>query len=292
VESPPPDALILRPMTQEDLADMVALARSQGRNVTADEYERFLALEGARGFVVTRNGELLGAATAMRYFEHGFLGPVLLRDDADATGIAIALLAQLIEAIQRDGCQVVDAEAAGTEEVILGRMGFQLVRHTLVMERSGAGAAQASAAGSVPMQDHHLLDVGALDAEVVGYGRKEYIMALRRDFPAGARVVERDGELAGFVLLRRSPRGFHLGPLVTRPRDLDAARALVRDAIATAPDAAVVALVPDGEPFVSLLEAEGFRGVGELARMRAGGEQAPGDLAAATEWALGGRITG
>ncbi|HUR68710.1 MAG TPA: hypothetical protein VM370_05640 [Candidatus Thermoplasmatota archaeon] len=291
----PPGALLLRPLTKEDLPPLLALARAQGRNVTEQEYERFLSLEGARAFVITRDGALLGAATAMRYYEHGFLGPLLLRDDEQAastaaTGVAIALLAQLIERIQSEGVHVIEAEAAGVEELILGRMGFEVVRRTLVLERPGAPA--RGFAGSLPMEDQHLLDVGALDADVVGYGRKEYLLALRRDMPDGARVVERDGDVVGFVLLRRAPRGYHLGPLVTRAGDSDAAGMLVQDALAATAGAPVVALAPDEAPVIALLEKEGFRRVGELARMRAGGADAPGTRAPATQWALGGRITG
>lgn len=284
----PDGALLLRPMEKEDLSALLQLARRGGRNVTHDEYDRFLGLEGARGYVVTQDGLLVGAGTGMRYYEHAFLGPLLLGETADATGVAIALLAQLIETFQTDGVHVIDAEAATAEEVILTRMGFHLVRRTVILER---GAAPAPARmGSLAMGQEHLLDVGALDAEAVGYGRKQYLMALRDETPEGARVVEREGEVAGFVLIRRATRGYHLGPLVTRAGDADIARTLVRDALAAAGHEPVVALVPEDSRALPVLEAEGFRPVGDLARMRAGSADPP--TTTATQWALGGRITG
>lgn len=285
VQGIPPDALVLRPMTGEDVPAVAALAQHQGRNVGADDYRRFLGLEGARAFVLLRDGALLGAATAMRYFEHAFLGPVLLRDDAD--GLAIALLAQLVEAMQRDGVLVIEAEAAPMESTILARMGFATLRATTILERGPGGRAEA--AGTASMSREHVLDVGSLDADAVGYGRKEYLMALMREVPEGARVLERDGDVQGFVLLRRAPRGYALGPLVTRAPDLEVAAALVRDALTIAAGERVVMLVPETSPLLATLEREGFRPVGTLARMRAGTRtQAP----AATEWALGSRITG
>jgi len=282
----PADALILRPMTAEDVEGVGALAQQRGRNVGAEDYARFLALEGARGFVLSRDGMLLGVGTVMRYFDHAFLGPILLRADAD--GLAIALLAQLVEAMQRDGVGTLEAEAGTAEEPILARMGFALVRRTLVLERQAGGRADAT--GTVRMEAHHLLDVGALDAAAVGYGRKEYLLALARELPAAARVVEREGDVVGYALLRRAPRGYALGPVVTRGADPDAAAALVRDALSAAAGAPVVILVPEESALLPALEREGFRPVGSLARMRAGPTPSAGGEA--TEWALGSRITG
>lgn len=282
----PANALVLRPMGPEDVDAVGSLALDQGRNVDARDYARFLALEGARGFVLVRDGALLGAATVMRYFEHAVLGPVILRHDAD--GLAIALLAHLIEAMQRDGVTTIEAEAGAGEAPILARMGFDTIRRTLVMERTAGGIAANE--GSVAMQVHHLLDVGSLDAAAVGWGRKEYIAALARELPNAARVLERDGDVVGFALVRRAPRGFALGPIVTRAGDSAAAMALLRDALSAAVGERVVVLVPEGSALLPTLEREGFREVGSLSRMRAG---PPGEARAdATEWAMGSRITG
>lgn len=284
----PPNALVLRPMEAADVPAIGALATEQGRNVDARDYERFLALEGARGFVLVQGsgGVLLGAATAMRYFEHAVLGPVLLRHDGD--GLAIALLAHLVEAMQRDGVTIIEAEAGAGEEPILARMGFEAMRRTLVMERSAGGIVEG--AGSVAMEPHHLLDVGSLDAAAVGYGRKQYLAALARELPAAARVLEHEGDVVGFALLRRAPRGFALGPIVTRAETVDDAVTLMRDALNAAAGERVVMLVPETSAIVPALEREGFRAVGSLVRMRAG--PAPSVRADATEWAVGSRITG
>lgn len=285
---PDEDPILLKPMRPEDVASLVALAHAQGRNLHADEYARFLALEGAHGLVLVRDGTLLGAATAIRYFDHGFLGPVIVGGEGD--GLVIALLARLIEGLQRDGARIIEAEAASLEEAVLARMGFARVRRTLILEREPG--AQSGPLQTTQMALHHALDIGALDAAVAGFGRKQYLLALQRDFPSGARVVERGGEVDGYVLLRRSRRGFHLGPLVTRPDSPDAARALLEDALSQAKGWPVVALVPDGGEAATLLLGHGFAEVGSLSRMRAGTTGELPTEGAATEWVVGGRLTG
>gem|GEM_PF-5889303 len=285
------DALELRPMAEGDLADLLAFAHAQGRNVHREEYARFLALEGARGFVLRQQGSLAGAITAIRYFEHGFLGPVLAPGGAD--GLAIALLAHAIEGLQRGGASLLEAEATEEERAILARMGFHALRSTLVLERP-AGAGSGAATRTERLGPGDFLDLGALDAAAVGYGRKEFLYALMQDYPEGARVVRGGGDVHGYAFLRRSRRGYHLGPLVTREGDLESARALLSDAAALAAGWPLVALAPEESPLVGALSEAGFAPVGRLTRMRAGapGREVAGDATRATEWLVGSRITG
>lgn len=277
-------------MTPEDLKPLAALAASQNRNLHPAEYERFLSLEGAHGLVVYQGDRLLGAITLIRYFDRGFLGPFIMADGPDAVGLALVMASQAIEWLQRVGVPHIEAEASEEEAILLERIGFARVRRTLVLERPPAPAAPAGA--TTPMEPRHLLDIGTLDAAVVGHGRKEFIQSLQRDIPQGARVVEQGGEVQGYALLRRSRRGHHLGPVVTVEGDDAMAARLVRDVVAAAPTWPVVTLVPEGSALLPALRDAGFAEVGSLVRMRAGEAPSPAEPAAATEWAVGSRITG
>lgn len=272
-------------MTSDDLGALDAMCAS--RNVHRREYERFIGLEGAHGLVAAVEGHVIGAVTAMRYFEHAFLGPVLTHADQDAVGVSLALVAGAVEGLQRSGATIIEAQATRDEAVVLGNLGFEAVGHTVVMER--AAAALAAHDGTRAMREDDLLDVGALDADAAGFGRKEYLAWLRREHPDGARVVERDGEVAGYALARRSRRGWHLGPLVTRGADAEAAASLARAVVAPVASWPVVALASDDDA-AALLRGVGFERVGGLVRMRAG-ERPPMD-GAVRQWALGGRMTG
>lgn len=287
----PADALELRAMTPDDLPDVLALAHEQGRNVHREEYARFLGLEGAHGFVLARDGRLHGAITAIRYFENAFLGPALVPHGAD--GLAIALMAHAIEGLQRGGPCLIDAEAA-EESAILARMGFAPTRTTLVLERAPASG-EAAPTRTERLTPADFLDLGVLDAAVFGHGRKEFLYALMQDHPEGARVVRRDGDVAGYAFLRRSRRGYHLGPLVTKEGAQDVARDLLADALALSAGWPVVTLAPEGSPLLLDLEKAGFEVVASLRRMRAGTPGRESDEfppARATEWLVGSRLTG
>ena len=273
-------------MTPDDLPALEPLVA--GRNVHPSEYARFLALEGAHGLVLEHEGRLLAAVTVLRAFEHGVVGPLLAAPGWESAGVHLVLLAHALEGLQRSGVPFVEAEATPQEAVVLEGLGFRRLRGTLVMERAPAPADAAFRTRA--MDEGDLLDVGALDAEAAGYGRKEFLAALRRDYPDGARVTEDAAGVSGYALMRRSRRGFHLGPLVTREPDGEAAEALLRDALARAGARPVVALLPAGGGLAPALARAGFEAVGELVRMRAGRrDEAP---AGATEWLVGSRITG
>lgn len=277
-------------MTPADIADLEPLVA--GRNVGRREYERFLGLEGAHGLVFEAEGRLLAAVTAIRYFEHGFVGPVLAAPGAEGAGVQVALLERAVEGLRRSGVPYVEAEATPGDAPLLEGLGFARVRGTRIVEREPvpAGSPSTSSDGTRAMSAGDLLDVGALDAQVAGYGRKEFLAVLRAEHPEGARVVERAGEVAGYAMLRRSRRGFHLGPLVTSQDDLSLAETLLLGALAQTAARPVVALLPDGSGLAPALERAGFAPVGDLVRMRAG--ERLSEASPATEWLVGSRVTG
>ena len=286
------ERLDLRKLTPEDVPAMAALAHAANRNLHEDELARFLGMEGALALGVLREGRLEGMATALRLYEHGWMGPIATAGGPDAVGVAVALAQRALEALVRAGVESVDAEATPEEAGLLRALGFETLRRTVVLERP-PGKADAPGA-TVPLRDHHFLDLGALDAAAVGYGRKGWLWDTASAFPEGARAVTGDGSLRGYALLRRARRGYALGPLVTVEGDLAAAEALLKDAVGAVSTWPVVALAPGESPFLGALEAAGFRAVGALERMRLGRRRPEEEAAAAaaSEWLLGGRMTG
>lgn len=267
------------------LADLPAVERLvAGRNLHRDEYPRFLELEGAQGLVLEDDGVVVGATTLFRGFERAILGPVLLAAPFDSGGAALALLGAAVERLQRQGVTLVEAEAGQGEVPLLEAMGFHAVRCTRVMERPPGPVGPNRSTRAMVRAD--LLDVGALDADAVGHGRKGFISMLM----GSARVSEGPGgDITGFVITRRGLRGYHLGPLVTRAVDPEEAARLAADAVAEVSSWPVVALAPDGGALAPHLRDLGFEDVGTLWRMRAGTAAAP---EVAHEWLVGSRLTG
>lgn len=283
------ERLELRRLGPDDLDAMMQLARSDARNLHVSELSRFLALEGAYVMGVTRDGRLVGLITAFRLFDRGWLGPVVVEGGDDAVGISMVLAQEAVGGLQRLGVDTIGAEATPTEAAMLEHLGFSKERRTLIFERAPGAAEPAEPATRALSPTRDLLDIGALDADAVGHGRKEWLLHLAEEFPEGARVVGTGDEVRGFVLMRRTRRGYAVGPLVTAGNDATDAEPLLASAVAAASSWPIVALAPEGTPLAAALARHGFLEVGSLLRMRAGTlPEAP----AATEWLMGGRMTG
>ncbi len=282
------DDVGLWPLGPEDLPELQRLVELQARNVSEQEYARFLELEGAGGFVLRSKEGFQAAITVMRHFEHAVLGPIVAQPTLPSS-LGLALFTHAMEAILRTGATRVEMAAAPEEALALQSLGFERVGETLVLERP-AGARTTERVGLRALEEKDVLDVGALDALAVGYGRKEYLTQLAQAFPEGAIVQENaEGEIIGFTFLRKAKRGYHLGPVVTATHDIEAALDLARTAISRVSTWPVVTLVAKDSPFAEGLVKEGFTPVGHLVRLRAGDTpEAP----QATHWALGGRLTG
>lgn len=283
------ERLGIRKLSAQDVGAMNTLARAGQRNLHEDELARFLALEGAHAFGLFEEERLVGMVTLMRYFDRGWLGPIVMAAGPDAVGLSMALAQHALTALQRAGVETVETEATPEEVALLEPLGFARVRRTLVLERA-PGAARGSGL-TVPLERRHLLDLGEIESDAVGFGRKEYLWELARGFPEGARAFERDDELRGYALLRRSRRGYMLGPLVTREQTAEAADALLADAVSAVATWPITALSPEGGPLLPSLARMGFDELSSLVRMRAG-PAAAGTGGASTEWLLGGRLTG
>lgn len=279
----------LWPLGPEDLPELQALVAAQGRNVSPEEYGRFLQLEGAGGLVLRNKNQLVGAITTMRLFEHGWLGPMLSTPEL-STSLALVLYGHAVERLQRAGVERIETEATPEEANVLMRMGFELVRETRVLER----APQEPPGVSVvrPVEARHFLDVGSLDGAAVGYGRKEFLTSLHADDPESGFVVEREGDVAGYVFMRRSRRGYHVGPLVTRSTDAADARSLLEAAVGRGATWPLVALAPEKSALAGALLSTGFREVGRLVRLRAGKTPEPQATEGPHEWLVGSRLTG
>lgn len=276
----------LTPLDAEDIPALRAIVDREGRNISREELDRFFSLEGAGGWAIRENDRLIGAVTTLRMFEHGVLGPLISEQELP-DGFELVLLGHAIESLQKAGVVRVEVEAAARESDVLMRMGFHRVRGTLILERAAAKLDDAEPMAS--LEARHYLDLGMLDAAAVGHGRKGFLMDVHHQFPEGSVVEEHDGEMVGYALLRRSRRGYHLGPLVTGNSDAALAERLLRAAVSRVATWPIVALAPEGSELLPALEALGFRVVGSLDRLRAG--ETP-EAPVSQEWLVGSRMTG
>lgn len=219
--------LLYRPFTADDIAAAHALSVEVKWPHRAEDW-RLVADAGA-GFVAQDGERVVGTALCWKYGEDGgSLGMVIVAPDCQGRGIGRRLMELLLEAL---GERVTVLHATPAGEPLYAKLGFT---------RIGAIHQHQSADFIVPRialpegERIRALEPGDVEGVVdlasrsSGLDRSALLPAVLR--VAQGVVLERDGELLGFSLLREFGRGHAIGPVVSATADdahVRRARALI-----------------------------------------------------------------
>jgi len=212
----------LRRMTPLDLAAAHTLSSEQKWPHRIEDWEMLLSL--GFGYVVERDGEVIGTAMAWHYgVDAATLGMVIVSPKAQGMGLG----RRLMDAVLADlGDRTVLLNATEEGAPLYRKLGFELAGP--VFQHQGA-------AFSVPMAklipDERVRPLGAKDMATLrslarratGMDRDALLDALVRG--AQGVVLTRRNEPVGFALFRRFGRGYVVGPTIAP--DTGGAKALI-----------------------------------------------------------------
>ena len=263
-------------MVAADLPACDELRQIAGWNQTFDDWRRFLALSPGGCFVAEIDGAVVGTVTTVSYErEVGWIGMLLVRPDTRGHGIGKALLLRAIEHLQNENVPCIKLDATPKGEPLYRGIGFQpewtLTRFVL----NGTPVEPGDCIGR-DVRETDLPEVIALDAEAFGVMRAELI----RRLCASARralVMDKDGLLAGFGLLRAGAVADYLGPVVAK--STSDAMTLVAALISAVGGRPIYWDVPEPiEAAVELARKFGFEVQRPLLRMFLGETNLSGDV--------------
>ena len=212
----------LRRMTPLDLAAAHTLSSEQKWPHRIEDWEMLLSL--GFGYVVERDGEVIGTAMAWHYgLDAATLGMVIVSPRAQGMGLG----RRLMDAVLADlGDRTVLLNATDEGAPLYRKLGF---------EPAGPVFQHQGAAFSVPMAklipDERVRPLGAKDMATLrslarratGMDRDALLAALVRG--AQGVVLTRSNEPVGFALFRRFGRGYVVGPTIAP--DTGGAKALI-----------------------------------------------------------------
>lgn len=177
------------------------------------------------GFVAEIDGTVIGTALCWKQgSEHGTLGMIIVSADHQGKGIGRKLMNLVLDSLGSDRCTRLIATPAG--QPLYESLGFCATG--TIHQHQGTFASIAP----VPIAPQERIRLAtpvdapgiiALANHATGMGRDEVIRQLLA--VAEGAVLERNGELIGFSIMRRFGRGHVIGPLVAPNSEL--AKALV-----------------------------------------------------------------
>lgn len=265
--------IVVRDMTDGDIAAGLRLCRLSGWNQLANDWELFLKLSPGGCRVAQKDGKVVGTVATLRYQDRFSWLSMLLVDPAErGAGIGTRLLKEGLRLLENQACVRLDATPLGKpiyerhgflEENTLSRMTAPAGNHNLLPEPERAR----------PMCEKDLPAVLARDLEVFGADRQ---VLLRRWFelaPECAWVIE-GADCEGYCFGRPGFKYQQLGPIVANDETI--AAELVAACLRRLGNTAVAIDAPVASAaWMERLAALGFKEERPFARMRRGIHQMP-----------------
>ncbi|SPB17198.1 N-acetyltransferase GCN5 [Caballeronia novacaledonica] len=264
-------ALLYRPFTAGDIAAAHALSVEVKWPHRADDW-RFV-LDAGMGFIAQDGERVVGTALCWTYGDDGgSLGMVIVAPDCQGKGIGRKLMALLLDAL---GNRITVLHATPAGEPLYAKLGFG---------RIGAIHQHQSATFDVPVIDppegERLRAIEPGDTRVIvdlasragGLDRNALLPALLNI--ARGIVLERDGELLGFSLIRAFGRGHAIGPVVAvtaGQQHAHRAQALIAHALATLEGTFTRIDTPEESGLSDWLESIGLERVDTVVKMARNG---------------------
>jgi GNAT superfamily N-acetyltransferase len=265
------DALAVRDLGLDDLAQAVTLSASVGWNQVEADWRLFLDLGHAVGMDDGEGRLAATAATLPSGPDLAWISMVIVRDDHRRRGIATALLERCADEIgENDRVAGLDATPAGREVYL--RLGFQdswtLARWRRAHAVPIAPDEPSSGLRVRPIESGDLVAVRHLAAPAFGADRGPLLARLLERSSAFAAVAEGESGPCGFVLGREGRTATHLGPLVAESEDV--ARALARHAFERIAGGITLDAADAATGFTGWLAASGFARERPFTRMYRG----------------------
>ncbi|SAK93155.1 N-acetyltransferase GCN5 [Caballeronia temeraria] len=265
MNAPSTMSLHYRAFTAADIATAHGLSRAVNWPHRAEDWQ-FAAAHGT-GFAAEENGALIGTGLCWKFgADQASLGLVIVSSERQGRGIGRKLMELLLEQL---GPRVTFLHATPAGKPLYEKLGFT-VCDTLDQHQGNVGEVSPVAlpAGE-RLRAATADDLSTLiDLATRAYGLERNAMYLALLEMGESAVLERDGEIVGFSVLRRFGRGLVLGPVVAMrsPDDLQA-RALIGHWLTGREGEFVRIDVPSGAMLTEWLIAQGLNRVDTTVKM-------------------------
>ncbi len=200
----------LRRMTAADVPFGMELKAQSGWNQTEADWQRCLALEPDGCFVAEWNGTPAGTTTTCVFSPVAWVAMVLVRPELRGRGIGKALMEHALAYLNEQGVQTIRLDATALGQPLYEKLGFiaqfTLDRFEGILPHH-APLVQVRPGRSADMGN--LLD---LDRKTTATDRSKLLELLISEAPAELRLVERRGQIAGFLLTRQGSNALQIGP--------------------------------------------------------------------------------
>jgi GNAT superfamily N-acetyltransferase len=215
--------MIIQQMRVSDLDFAVECTTSEGwMSETREVFEGFLAYDPSGCFIVEECGKRIGLCVATIYSEFGFLGEIIVVKERRGCGVGRRLVKHVVGNLRSRRVFNVLLDSVPAAVSLYERFGFNKLCRSLRFGGNLQGRLNPLVRA---MQYGDLEGVKKIDRDLFGGDRGFFLERGLHLYPELCKVIQRDGQLAGFIMGRRGRGVVWVGPWEThydveRPEDL------------------------------------------------------------------------
>ena len=213
----------IRHMQSSDLDFAAGCAKDVGwTSTTRGAFETSLAYDPNGCFIAEVDGRTIGLCIATNYGQSGFVGDLIVIEDMRGRGIGHRMLEHATNYLRSCGTQSIFLDGVPSAISLYERAGFRKVCRSLRF----AGRIRGQSHPCVrAIQTKDLEAVSEIDRKAFGADRRFFLERCWSLYPELCKIMDRDGEVLGFIMGRRGGDVVSVGPWVVtgdaeRPGDL------------------------------------------------------------------------
>jgi len=263
------------------VADSVEQARW---GYTKSDVERCWRCEPNGCFIAEVSHEPVGHVFSINYGKMGWIGLLIVKEEHRQRGIGTLLTRTAMDYLRNAGADTIRLEAVERAVPLYQRLGFVEEFDSLRFSKQlkqGEGFASSIQTTIVGMEEEDLDAVARFDSRYFGANRLRVLNSLYRESPQLCFVARKKNLVAGYIMGRKIPNAYRIGPWVCTNEHQQVASNLLfacinaMDSIET--EVRIGAPAPN-KAGTKLMEKLGFKLVSKSVRMVWGKRKHQGDV--------------
>lgn len=183
---------------------------------TRRDVERCWKLEPNGCFIAEFQNRSVGHVLSICYGRIGWIGLLIVNPESRRKGVGFILMETAVNYLKKVGAETIRLEAVQEAVPLYERVGFVKEFDSLRFCRQHRLRKKPKFKSGETCQvcDDDLANVARFDASYFGVNRLNVLQSLYRDYPKTCLVARRRGSIVGYVMARRTLKGFWIGPWV------------------------------------------------------------------------------
>jgi predicted N-acetyltransferase YhbS len=212
-------SIVIRRLTEADLAAVDELRRLAGWNQTLEDWARLLSLEPEGCFLASNGGQVVGTVTITCYGRAlAWIGMMLVHPDRRRQGVGTRLMTTALDYLSGRKVVTVRLDATPAGRPLYERLGFVAEWTLTRWQRPALDSTPPRQPGLAQVRElleSDWLAIVDLDAAIFGAPRERLLRSLAQVAGGAiARVWPAQGAVRGWGLLRSGANAKYLGPLI------------------------------------------------------------------------------